>query len=719
MDSCLRALACTRGAVARAGAIALFVLAAAATTACTGELVASWQQRGDDGGIPGGPDAGAEGGDAGLADPAPCETLDRGAVPGRVAPLEFSERRGFYDAPFDLVIDTATEGAVIAYTTDGSRPSDSNGTREAAPVTLPITTTSVVRAVAMADGLEPSWLETHTFLFVDDVLAQPRAVTGYPAPTMGAGSGTTVELDYEMDPQVVGDPAYADSMRASLLAIPTLSIVMAPDDMFGADGVYINGSGAGGDNGEYERSASIELIYPDRPQRNVQADASVRPHSHVVVKRSLRLSFREEFGTKKLRSCIFRDSPLNGDSAAIKFDRIVLRAGTNRSWAMSYNADDTVYTREQWMHDAQLAVSGIGSHGTFVHLYINGLYWGLYNPIERPDAWFASAYYGGEKEDWFAVNHGGPIHGDSSRFDYLKGTLVNRDMSNPDNYAELGQYVDIDQYIDYLVLNFYAGNDDWPGNNWYAFNRNNPPAPMKFMVWDAEDTWDGEASSGPYDQEGGRGSDGAWVHPAFRPGSSNSAPIAKIWRAARKSPDFVMRFADRVYALCFNGGPLTGARTRARWQALADFIELAVLGESARWGDTRAPFGEPTRTRDDSWQPEVDRVLEVPMSGNSDRLVAALREYGYYPAIDPPVLNQHGGEIASGFALELTNPNSGGEIYFTLDGTDPRQPGGGLAGGALLYSAPTDIPDTAHVLARVRDGSIWSALADAEFAPSP
>ena len=34
-------------------------------------------------------------------------------------------------------------------------------------------------------------------------------------------------------------------------------------------------------------------------------------------------------------------------------------------------------------------------HGTWVHLYINGLYWGVYNPTERPDASFMASYYGG------------------------------------------------------------------------------------------------------------------------------------------------------------------------------------------------------------------------------------------------------------------------------------------------------------------------------------
>ena len=43
------------------------------------------------------------------------------------------------------------------------------------------------------------------------------------------------------------------------------------------------------------------------------------------------------------------------------------------------------------------------SHGRYVHLYVNGLYWGLYNPTERPDDSFNRDHNGGEEEDWDVV----------------------------------------------------------------------------------------------------------------------------------------------------------------------------------------------------------------------------------------------------------------------------------------------------------------------------
>ncbi len=57
--------------------------------------------------------------------------------------------------------------------------------------------------------------------------------------------------------------------------------------------------------------------------------------------------------------------------------------------------------RDQWARDTLLAMGQEDAgRGTYVHLYINGLYWGMYSPAERPDDAFVSASQGGERDDW-------------------------------------------------------------------------------------------------------------------------------------------------------------------------------------------------------------------------------------------------------------------------------------------------------------------------------
>ena len=59
--------------------------------------------------------------------------------------------------------------------------------------------------------------------------------------------------------------------------------------------------------------------------------------------------------------------------------------------------------RDQFVRDLQAATGNVHVPGRFVHLYINGHYWGLYNPVERPDEGFASARYGGAEDDYDVI----------------------------------------------------------------------------------------------------------------------------------------------------------------------------------------------------------------------------------------------------------------------------------------------------------------------------
>ena len=107
---------------------------------------------------------------------------------------------------------------------------------------------------------------------------------------------------------------------------------------------------------------------------------------------SFRLFFRGIYGSTKL------EYPLFPDSTVQAFETLILRAGGNRNFTndrmTSEFLKDSTYARDQWLRDSQLAMSNHGAHGRFVHLYLNGHYWGLYNLVERPDAAFSAAYFG-------------------------------------------------------------------------------------------------------------------------------------------------------------------------------------------------------------------------------------------------------------------------------------------------------------------------------------
>ena len=102
-----------------------------------------------------------------------------------------------------------------------------------------------------------------------------------------------------MDPEIVNDAAYRDELVPALKSIPTLSVVMAPADLFDpTHGIYANPKESGVD---WERPAAVELIFPDgRP--GIQVDCGIRIQGgwnrrpEESPKHPFRLLFKKKYG---------------------------------------------------------------------------------------------------------------------------------------------------------------------------------------------------------------------------------------------------------------------------------------------------------------------------------------------------------------------------------------------------------------------------------------
>ncbi|GIK40826.1 MAG: hypothetical protein BroJett011_46590 [Chloroflexota bacterium] len=622
--------------------------------------------------------------------PSPGQPNDEGSAwTGLVAPVTFSAERGFYDAPFTLELRTTTPGAIIRYTTNGSEPTETGGMVYTAPLT--ITHTSLVRAAAFKPTFKPSPAATHSYIFLDDVLTQPKNPPAFPK-TWGGYKGAPVQADYEMDPEVVNDPRYRGVIKEALQAIPTLSLVT---DMSSFYHLYANPEHRGR---AWERPVSVELIDPRHHEPGFQINAGLRMHGELgrsgnIPKHPLRLFFRSEYGEARLHYPLFPGSPVD------EFDTLILRSGVNRSYAgypkWPEDLKLTTYTRDEWLRASQLAVSGYGARGRFVHLYLNGLYWGLYNIVERPEESFMSAYFGGEQTDWQVVDPDTALTNTSERFQTLNQLAREGHLEDPEKYALIQTYLDIPHFIDYLILNWYSGNLDWGFNNWVAAVQK-PSGQVRYFVWDGERTW----------------FNGAEIYMEYDEYEGRPNLVKPLFNALLKNPDFKVELADRMYRHLFNDGPLSDANSQARWSSINQEVEQAIIGESARWGDTR--FETPLTQAD--WFKARDDVLRQ-MDGNAARLIALTRKAGYYPKLDPPIFSQQGGQITPGFTLTMTGISPGqGAILYTTNGSDPRQPlTGAIAPTARTYRTPLVLTDTTHLKGRVFRGGVWSALNEASF----
>lgn len=611
-----------------------------------------------------------------FATPTPGAPNVPGAV-GKVEDTKFSVDRGYYERPFQVVIWSDTPGAVIRYTTDGSWPSQTRGTLYAAPIVVDRTTT--LRAQAFRPGFDPTNTDTQTYIF----LSGPNGVLGQPArppgvPTTWAG----VPADYEMDPEVVNHPLYRDTIADDIRSLPAVSIVMDRSHLFGGSGLYNNPQSTGI---SWERPASMELFSADGTEE-FQVNCGIRIHggasrSPNFPKHSLRVFFRRTYGPGKLRYDIFRDQP-HGRSAADSFDKLLLRTSFNNSWTHWYDeqANQAQYLRDQWARDLQLEMGHLSTHGRYVHLYLNGLYWGIYNLGERPDGDFGASYFGGGEDDFDVLNSRQPNTGDAVAWNRLIG-IVNGDVSTPEAYARALELIDAENLIDYMLFNFYFGNSDWDGHNWMAIRKREPAGPFHMLAWDTEFA----ISLGP-----NQGGDQQAILTRDRTSIDNNNNPSRVFQGLRGNEEFRVLLGDRIHRHFTHGGLLTPERVTEVWMRRFAQIDRAVVAESARWGDYRRdvyanrdpPSSFALFTRDEHYLEQQRFILEEYFPGRSETVLRQFRSRGWYaPAVEPPQLNRYGGEVDPGFELTLSSRE--GTVYYTLNGPDPRLPGGAVAPEAL------------------------------------
>ncbi len=579
-----------------------------------------------------------------------------------VADTQFSVDRGFYDKSFQLEITTDTEEATIHYTTNGTAPTTSYGTVYSGPIT--ISRTTVLRAIAYRSNYIPSNVNTQTYIFTADVITQAA-----------------------MDVDVIGPSdlfggVYAATIEDDLKVIPTLSLVMDDDEF---DNMYSNYTS------ETEVELSVEYYNPTTGDQ-FQIDAGVEMYGRGAVrfsKKPMKLNFRSIYGQGKL------DYPLLGYMRATSFDQLVLRSMGHDSWLSMWQEQDlsASYIRDEFLRRTQEDMGHVAAEGMFVHLYINGTYWGQYNVVERINDSFAADYFGGEDEDYDVIR---PVdnelfveatQGNMDAWDAMLDICRDNSRTADEKYEDIQQYLDMDNFIDYMSVMIWSGIADWlsaPGEiirnmNWCAvYNRNNPEVGYQFFVWDAEITMGKYHNGYRYLDR-----DMSDVYQANSPG--------EIYDTLRQSNEFQLYFADRVYMQMFNSGAMSLEANAARWLELMDAVDESLTGESARWGDDQSSI---PYTPNDEWRSEVDWVLNTFLTQRTDIVIEQFRDLDLFPSIDAPLFKingfyQHGGDVSAGDLLTMDNPNSSGMIYYTLNGSDPRLPGDDVNPAASIFDGGT------------------------------
>jgi len=718
-----------------------------------------------------------------LTRPTPgAANLASSAVTNFVSDTHFDVDRGIYSTPFTVRITCNTTGATIAYTLNGSAPTPTNGFQvpAASPTTAPTATvtvarTTLLRARAYKTGMGPSDIDTQSYLFLGDVLSQNG-----PTPSMGLSPSDTLTWGtaganlanisafpgltfFGVNPGITNEANPTNRFVVDdLLHVPIISLVADWRHLFGPNssgqtdgGIYPPASGVAIEG--VDRAASLEFINPDgdpldpNGKKGFQVDGNIHIFGGTSQDRwkSYKLSFRFQCATDVRE-------PVYGPDAASRFDNFVLDARMNNTWMHPTDNNQRIrcdYVNDQVMGDLQNAMSGRGgAHNRPVHLFLNGLYWGLYSLHEKPDHHFAASYYGGEADEYDVFKHS--LAPNFSESDPLVNTLpanptnaISRNNATvvtnyeamldligvgyiapnptPDltiltNYEAVAAVLDIDDFIDYMILNFVAGNWDWSDKNLYATFKRTGGGKWRFHSWDAEHTF----RTGTENFLTGLGNES---------NPPRTGQPKTIHNRLKANPEYRLKFADHIRKHMFNNGAMSVTGMSNAFQRRFDEIEEAIRAESARWGHIRASVrpspnaNVPYKKTD--WLARVRSLLATESGTNPSLLQnrwnllmapapanGSFRTEGLYPSLNAPDFSHYGGSVPNGLQLTLSHSNAAGVIYYTTDGTDPRQYGtSAIAPSARAYSEPLVLNAPTRVRARTYNGGVWSAMTEAMF----
>ncbi|MDA0814044.1 MAG: CotH kinase family protein, partial [Verrucomicrobia bacterium] len=466
-------------------------------------------------------------------------TVNSARVDGFVMAIDASPKRGFHDQPVVVTITNPTEGAALYYTLDKTEPTPAEGTLYTGPIT--INKTTVLRAAAHRPGYVSSPVETHTYVFLEDVVEQPN-----------------------MHPSVTKDPVQGPQMRAALTALPTISLVASNDRDLK------RGTSGGGVPGVFqpEVTCSVEWLNPDGSE-GFHINCGISRYGGFFTdfdKKSYRLYFRKEYGEGTLKYPAF-DGFEYEIPPVDEFDSLSLRSGSHD---MNQRG---AYMSNRYADDTLLDMGQIAPHGRFVHVYLNGEYWGQYHLRERWHAAMFARYFGGKKEDYEAINGdnsgdeflpGIPYDGTGELWQQARNLIREGGRANPKNTYNLAKtHIDIEDYVSFMIM-WSSGDSESEFQAVGGLSMGPPPgSPLgvgfKFFLKDA----DGYLRN-------------------HKPGRARHNGPLNLFSALRteKNPEYLVQVGDIIHRYFFNGGAMTTEKNVSRLQKRIDEIKVAFLGEA-------------------------------------------------------------------------------------------------------------------------------------------
>ncbi|PKL85211.1 MAG: hypothetical protein CVV22_09285 [Ignavibacteriae bacterium HGW-Ignavibacteriae-1] len=385
--------------------------------------------------------------------------------------LSFSHRGGIYDETFVLTLENKRQENKIHYTTDGNDPT---------PASI------LYEAPLIMDSRLHSQKNISQILMSPPDLYNPPPIESVPKAIIIKAAVYNSTGDRVSD--VITHSYFIKELGINHNNLPIVSLSIQHEDLFDYEtGIMVPGvhwdstnilwsGNYWGRGDEWERSAFVELYEPDNSVGFSQ-NIGLRMHGNIVrvyPQKGFRMYARSSYGKDIIRYKLF------DERKTTDFKRLILKP-------FSSSGRETGIENFLANKFAEQLNIDVGASRPVI-LYLNGEYWGIYYIYERVDEHFISTYNDTNTDSVDVISDYTGFAAEGSGEDYLKlnNFIENHDLTVSDNYNIVKDWIDINSFIDYLLLNIYLANNDWPVQNMKCWRSQREGSKWRWVVYDSD-----------------------------------------------------------------------------------------------------------------------------------------------------------------------------------------------------------------------------------------
>jgi hypothetical protein len=338
---------------------------------------------------------------------------------------EISPQSGFYTGSLIVTMDSPPGGAEIRYTMDGSKPSSSSLLYQS-PV--PLSQTTVLRARIFENDKLPGPVITKTY-FIDENIALPViSITSPPAALFD---------------DIIG--IYENIFKGREIPVHF--------EFFETGGIPAFNLDAG-----LRLTGQLSLFY---------------------AQKSFTISANERYGPDVINYRVFPQRELNN------FASLYLRNAGVPDNQSTFFRDALIQT----LVLNQTDIDGQAYRPAVV--FLNGAYWGIYNIRDKINSDYIGIIHGLNPDDIDLLEYNVSsipvvMEGDGENYNAFYNYFKSHDLSVQENYEYISNWMDIDEYTNYQIIEIFVDNVFWLNQNVRMWRERNEIRKWRWILYDTD-----------------------------------------------------------------------------------------------------------------------------------------------------------------------------------------------------------------------------------------